>query len=40
MPLDPRIASYADNGRIEDYETEELGQVFDEIEKAQEKAAE
>ena len=40
MPLDPRIASYADNGRIEDYEAEGLGQVFDEIEKAQEKAAE
>jgi Mrp family chromosome partitioning ATPase len=37
MPLDPRIASYADNGRIEDYETEELGQVFDEIEKVQAK---
>ena len=31
MPLDPRIARYADEGRIEDYQTEALGQVFDEI---------
>ena len=40
MPLDPRISTYADNGRIEDYTTQALHQVFDEIEKAPIKAQE
>ena len=40
MPLDPRVSVYADNGRIEDYETEALGQVFDEIQKAPSKTIE
>ena len=34
LPVDPKISSYADNGRIEDYETDELQTVFNEIEKA------
>ena len=37
MPLDPRISRYADEGRIEDYQTEALGQVFDEIQKVEAK---
>ncbi len=34
LPVDPKISSYADNGRIEDYETDELQAVFEQIEKA------
>lgn len=34
LPLDERIAKYADAGRIEDYETDALKAVFDAIEKA------
>ncbi|MBQ9728301.1 MAG: Mrp/NBP35 family ATP-binding protein [Clostridia bacterium] len=34
MPLDARISTLADEGRIEDYETEELREVFDSIERA------
>jgi Mrp family chromosome partitioning ATPase len=37
MPLDPRISRFADEGRIEDYQTEALGQVFDEIQKVKAK---
>lgn len=40
MPLDARISSLADAGRIEDYETDALQEVFDEIEKAEPKKAE
>lgn len=36
MPLDPRISTLADDGRIEDYETDSLKEVFAEIEKAKE----
>ncbi len=36
MPLDPRISALADDGRIEDYETDALKEVFAEIEKAKE----
>ena len=34
MPLDARIAMLADEGRIEDYETDALNEVFAQIEKA------
>ena len=34
MPLDPQISALADAGRIEDYETEALKEVFDSITKA------
>ena len=34
MPLDPKIATLADTGRIEDYPTDALKDVFAEIEKA------
>lgn len=34
LPVDPTISSYADNGRIEDYETDELQAVFEQIEQA------
>ena len=34
MPLDPSIAKFADEGRIEDYETQELAEVFKMIESA------
>lgn len=34
MPLDARIAEYADAGRIEDYETDALKAVYEAIEKA------
>lgn len=40
MPLDARISQLADQGRIEDYETDALGEVFAQIEKAQPKRAE
>ena len=40
MPLDARISSLADAGRIEDYETDALQEVFEEIEKAEPKKAE
>ncbi len=32
MPLDPTIAKLADEGRIEDYETQELTEIFQSIE--------
>lgn len=35
MPLDARISQLADEGRIEDYETDALKEVFAAIEKAQ-----
>lgn len=34
MPLDPNIAKLADAGRIEDYETQELTEIFKSIETA------
>ena len=34
LPLDPRISAFADAGRIEDYETEELKAVYAVLEKA------
>lgn len=34
MPIDPRISALADAGRIEDYETDALTAVFEQIEKA------
>lgn len=34
MPLDPQISALADAGRIEDYETDALKEVFDSITKA------
>ena len=40
LPLDARISSLADAGRIEDYETDALQEVFEEIEKAEPKKAE
>ena len=40
MPLDANISKLADLGRIEDYETDALEEVFAEIEKAQPKTIE
>ena len=37
MPLDPTIAKLADEGRIEDYGTSALGDIFVEIQKAKQK---
>ena len=37
MPLDARISELADNGRIEDYETDALKEIFEMIEKAPQK---
>ncbi|MBQ3220848.1 MAG: Mrp/NBP35 family ATP-binding protein [Clostridia bacterium] len=37
MPLDPTISGYADAGRIEDYETDALEEVFAQIEKEERK---
>lgn len=34
MPLDPHISELADAGRVEDYETDALGEIFAQIEKA------
>ena len=34
MPLDPHISELADAGRVEDYETDALGEIFTQIEKA------
>ena len=34
MPLDPSVAKFADEGRIEDYETQALTEIFQEIEKS------
>ena len=34
MPLDAKIAEYADLGRIEDYETEDLKEIYQAIERA------
>ena len=31
MPLDARISSFADNGRIEDYETDALQDIYEQI---------
>lgn len=35
MPIDPKISALADVGRIEDYETDALLSVFEQIEKAE-----
>lgn len=35
MPIDPKISALADAGRIEDYQTDALVSVFEQIEKAQ-----
>ena len=40
MPLDPEITKLADVGRIEDYDGSPLKEVFDEIQKAQQKELE
>ena len=40
MPLDTRIASLADNGRIEDYETDALKEIYAQIEKIPPKSVE
>ncbi len=40
MPLDARISTLADEGRIEDYQTDALKDIFAQIEKAQPKAIE
>ena len=40
MPLDSNIAKLADSGRIEDYETDALQDVFEQIEKAKQKTIE
>ena len=40
MPLDARISTLADNGRIEDYETDALADILAQIENAQPKKAE
>lgn len=40
MPLDARISTLADEGRIEDYETDALKDIFAQIEKAKPKAIE
>ena len=40
MPLDPEITKLADAGRIEDYDGSPLKEVFDEIQKAQQKELE
>ena len=40
IPLDPQITKLADAGRIEDYETDALKDVFAEIEKAKQKTIE
>ena len=37
LPLDARISTLADAGRIEDYQTDALDQVFAQIEKVQAK---
>lgn len=37
MPLDPEITKLADNGRIEDYDSAPLQEVFEEIKKAKQK---
>ena len=37
MPIDPKISSLADAGRIEDYQTDALSGIFEQIEKAQRK---
>ena len=40
MPLDPTIAKLADEGRIEDYDTSGLAEIFEEIQKAKQKELE
>ncbi len=40
MPLDTRISTFADEGRIEDYETDALGDILAQIEKAEPRKAE
>ena len=40
MPLDSRISTLADEGRIEDYETDALGDILAQIEKAEPRKAE
>ena len=34
MPIDPKISALADAGRIEDYQTDALVSIFEQIEKA------
>ena len=38
MPLDPKISTLADVGRIEDYDGSALADIFAQIEKAERKA--
>ena len=38
MPLDPKISTLADEGRIEDYDGSALADIFAQIEKAERKA--
>ena len=40
MPLDPTIAKLADQGRIEDYDASALMEIFEQIQKAQQKELE
>ena len=40
MPLDSRISTLADEGRIEDYETDALGDILTQIEKVEPKKVE
>ncbi len=40
MPLDAEISKLADAGRIEDYQTDALSAVFEQIEKAKERSVE
>ena len=35
LPIDPQITKLADAGRIEDYQTSALCEIFNEIEKAE-----
>ncbi len=35
MPLDPTISTFADEGRIEDYDGSALAEIFEEIERAE-----
>jgi Mrp family chromosome partitioning ATPase len=37
LPLDPKIAKLADAGRIEEYQTDALAQIYKQIEKAAKK---
>ena len=35
IPIDPKISEYADAGRIEDYETDALAEIFARIQKTE-----